>query len=199
MSMLDTLRFDLAQRWRPIMRVVGVAAVVALVIPAVVAGVVYWQAESGRTDEGALGTQVPLEDYTVGALQVFDCLRVGPEACAEHEDAMAYLVESAPSDGLVYTPLEASDPGTDRGDGTRALVLSTATTPGEWQALGRAVTLDGRATPGSVPASSVTTLDVATTSFTVAATPQAPAMRGTARFTLVSAGVSLAEITYVAG
>lgn len=154
------------------------ALVVLLVIGWSAVGFYHRALNPMRDAAGPNGIQITADQRTVGAMEVLDCIRQGPSACAQYEEAKDELV-AATRGTLEYTPMTASDPGEPTPSGTRRVDLSTAS-DSDFQAVSVAALRDGAAAPGVLDSNAVTASgDDRSATFVVPANGSAPAVTGT--------------------
>lgn len=91
-------------------------------------------------------TDVPLENYSTSNIETFVCVNAGEDGCSNYADAQQYLILATENHDLTYTPLHDTDPGTDTGEGTKAVQLTESTSDEDWAAVAAAVTRDGQVT-----------------------------------------------------
>lgn len=91
-------------------------------------------------------TDVPLENYSTSNIETFVCIHAGADDCSNYADAQQYLILATENHDLTYTPLHDTDPGTDTGEGTKAVQLTDSTSDEDWAAVAAAVTRDGQVT-----------------------------------------------------
>lgn len=191
MSLLSNAWFDVRRGLRPALSFTAIACTAFFIIIALIVGVFWLVTGQAKPPTSPLDTSIPITAVGPSVVQVFDCVRAGDE-CPYFEKSKEFLIAGAPSTGLVYTPLKDDDPGTLDADGNRVIRLSTATTPQEWAAVGRAVTLNGKASEKTVTEKTVTQVNAQTVTYPVPGTNKT----GTIVLSLSQSSIVVVSVTY---
>lgn len=193
-SLWTGVAVDLRRSVRPAFLITGIALAAFLLIGGAAVGVVYGVVKRAQPDS-QLSSAIPLSQFTSGMLQAFECVRVGGDDCDQYDQAVNYLSQGTPADGLRYTALDDDDPGAEDGD-ARTVQLNDELSGKDWHAVATAVTLDGQATELTVPPSAVRTARVDATTFAVPGSEVGQSRTGTMTFTVGEDTVQLKSVTY---
>lgn len=191
MSMfLDDLRASVPRA----VKVVAVSFLAFFVIGGVIVAGAGIALHKAALTQGDLDSKIPLTQYAPGIVQVFGCVRVGPE-CTNYKQSMDYLTRIAP-EGFNYTPLHASDPGSPTGDGTKHVTLNQNTSRRDIRAVAAAVTLNGRVSTATVTPDTVHDKPDQKVAYAVPASKGAPARSGIMSFGSHDGEVTLLSVVY---
>lgn len=149
-SILDEAGFELRSKVGPVLRL-GLALVGIFLLLGTVGGVVaFFMFQNVRPPQDATDTRIPITAYGYAAVQVFDCVRQGPEKCEQYEQSQDYLRMSTMAGGIEYQPLKETDPGATNPGGTKTVEFTEQSTDADYMAFGEAVTLGGKISPTTV-------------------------------------------------
>jgi hypothetical protein len=190
MSRVDSwsvVRAGFRDNWRPtLLYFVAPALLFPTVLVGGAAAYLAWRPSQAPIVPDSAG--IPASERTNTLVQLFHCLRLGPDECSDFTVTLDYLDRITES-AFVYTPLHPGDPGDPIGDGALRVRLGQLQPAGAL-AVGAAVTRDGAVTTLPPDLTSTTVGDRELVRFT-AGTAQA-----TVTFMLRSESFRLLSITY---
>lgn len=201
-NILEDAMFEMRRRWKT--RVfVPLAIIAVFMIAGLIIATVGWFASNQASPPAVNSEDIPLGSYAAGNIEVFDCIRQGPEECPEYERSKQW-VSGATAGTLTYDPVEGDEnaPGEAAGDGTRRVSDLQSLTEEQWHSLAAGVTREGTANPGTVTENSVQTSEFSPEQVSASATftlSEGTPVTGTMVFTLTDAGVVLKSVTYTEG
>jgi hypothetical protein len=190
-DILGEARWELKRVQGPILKGLAALFTVAMLLGMAAVGVMWWVSGKAQPPTSAIDSRIPLNSYTAAVVQVMDCIDKGPQVCPEFQRSKDYLILSSGGEGIIYTPLTATDPGEALPDGTRKIVFTKTTPEADWKAFARAGTYDGVATPLSVTEKTVVPKE-ATGTFTL----NGGKVTGVMTFSLNQNTMSLRKIVY---
>lgn len=175
--------------WRPaVLYFVAPAVLVPTLITAGFLGLVALRGGYSG-DASPDSAAVPPRQRAAAMLELFGCLRAGPDACAEFDVTSAFL-DSVSNGSFVYTRWADTDPGEPAGVGQLRVRLA-GLAAAQLQAVGAAVTR-GAGVPDE-PAMTVKTADSGLETVTF---PAGAGLEGTVAFEVQSGAYRLLSITY---
>lgn len=192
MGFYDEFRYTLRYQMPKLIALLTAGVLLALGVFALA----YWMA-ARDVKPNALpdGQPIPSTVYGYGAVQVYDCVRQGPE-CSSFEDSKAYLRSVSAATAIFYTPLSS----TGEIGQEKVASFTPNSTDEEFRAFGREVTGDGLITPGTAYEENfIPTADPNVIAFT--ATPESLGERvdGTMTLTTRNGESVVQKITYTKG
>lgn len=202
-NILEDAMFEMRHRWKARVFVpLGIIAVAMIV--GILLTTVTWLMANRAQPPSVNSKDIPLDSYTAGNIEVFDCIYRGPKECSEYARSKEWVSNAVAGD-LIYTPAKGDEdaPGKKSDDGTRRVTDFHSLTDDQWHALSAGVTNSGAANPGTVTENSVNTSSFApedvSASATFSLTDTNTPITGTMTFTLSNSGIALKSVTYTEG
>jgi hypothetical protein len=182
-----SIRWGLRENWRPI---VLYFLAPALLLPVIGVGgvLLFIRFGADRTSNAPNSASTPADARAAAMLELFACLRGGPDDCVEFDITLAFL-DQLSGGTFTYTALTPTDPGEANADGQRRVKLAGLSTA-QARAVGAAV---ARTEP--LPGAASMTVAVVDGSLE-AVTFDAAGSRGTVMFALDAGTYRLLSITY---
>lgn len=199
--LFDDVLFEVRRHWK--LRVLLPLAVIGVffIIGALVVGLSWYGSAKERPASNP--QDVPLNSYTAGYIESFDCIYRGAQKCPGYESAKTWAAGNV-SSTLTYTPApgDAGAPGSPADGGNRAVENIGGLNDAQWHSLAAGLTRGGAATPGTVTENTVRTEDFNAEQLAGSATftlTHPSLVKATASYQISDTGVLLSSMTYTEG